>query len=291
MTDPDELHPLAVHDLEGLHDLLRACLEHDGGLPTALEPDFVRRSFLSGPGVGARDVDGRLVAATALGSPSQGVVPISGAVHPTHRGRGFGTSLLRWSIRAASGERVQLRSEAVTVELEQLAREFGFSKTFGELVMCRSSQLPLVPLPAIPHATEHWTADSAHAFYDAYVESFAERPGFPGWTEREWVDQMTSDDGFRPESSMVVYDPSHLPIGFVLVESNWIEQVGVAPAWRRTGLAKALVGHAIEQVAAGGADTVWLNVNEDNAPAISLYQELGFTRYGRRARYEQSIPG
>ncbi len=287
MTDPDLLTPLTALDLEGLRDLVVACLDHDGGLPAAADAAFVRRVFLGGPGVGARDAGGRLLAAVALGQPSDGVVPVSGAVHPAHRARGLGVRLLRWSIREARGVSVQLRSESVTAELERLAVRCGFTKVFGELVMRRPARRP-GPRAAPGLATRPWTVDSLDAFFEAYCGSFRDRPGFPGWTRPQWVEHVTGDPAFRPDASVVVSDAHDGPIGFVLVSGPWIDQLGVVPAWRRRGIATGLLGHAIERIVARGADAVWLNVNEDNASAISLYEGLGFTRFGRRGRFDQT---
>jgi N-acetylglutamate synthase len=52
----------------------------------------------------------------------------------------------------------------------------------------------------------------------------------------------------------------------------------VAPAWRRRGLAVALTTALCAAVSAhdDGAERVLLQVAIDNAPAIALYERLGF---------------
>lgn len=55
----------------------------------------------------------------------------------------------------------------------------------------------------------------------------------------------------------------------------WISAVGVVPAWRRKGIARAMVRQLIEQAAAAGAQRVLLEVISQNTPARRLYASLG----------------
>jgi len=177
----------------------------------------------------------------------------------------------------------------MTAELETLANQAGFTRVFCELVMRRSAQLPIRFHSITGLATSPWSPDTVGAFFEAYCASFSDRPGFPGWTRQQWVEHVAGDQGTRSAASMVVFDEGDRPIGFVLTGDSWIVQIGVVPSRRREGIAKRLVGHAVEHIAAGGSEEVWLNVNEDNAPAISLYEGLGFTQFGRRGRFEQTV--
>jgi mycothiol synthase len=280
--------PLDLHDLEGIRVLVAMCVDHDGGLPDSSDADFVRRSFLAGPSIGMRASDGSLVAAAALGEPSNGVVPASGVVHPSCRGRGIGKSLVEWALSTAGDDLVQLRSESMTEEFEDLAAQFGFARVFCEHVMRRSTTPALDAHLDNGIVLRPWTDDTAHGFFEAYSASFADRPGFPGWTEPQWAENWTSDGDFRPDASLVAIDASGLPIGFVLIGAHWIEQIGVVPAWRRKGIARALLGHAVDSIAATGSEEVWLNVNENNASAMSLYEGVGFSHFGRRGRFERA---
>jgi [ribosomal protein S18]-alanine N-acetyltransferase len=81
------------------------------------------------------------------------------------------------------------------------------------------------------------------------------------------------------------------PKGFILCRAIGGEAeiltLAVDPAVRRRGTGRALVeaaaGLAIEQ----GADAFFLEVAEDNLPAIDLYQSTQFVRAGRRPGYYQ----
>lgn len=57
----------------------------------------------------------------------------------------------------------------------------------------------------------------------------------------------------------------------------WIEDVFVRERARRRGLGRALVELAIERARERGCRRIELDVDEDNAPALRLYRELGFS--------------
>ena len=66
---------------------------------------------------------------------------------------------------------------------------------------------------------------------------------------------------------------------------------GVAPAWRRQGLGRALVGATVAATAAAGASALFLEVAEDNAAARALYAATGFAAVGRRRAYYRGPDG
>jgi ribosomal-protein-alanine N-acetyltransferase len=80
-----------------------------------------------------------------------------------------------------------------------------------------------------------------------------------------------------------------LPDGFILARALAGEAevitLAVRPAARRHGLASALLQAATVQALAAGAETLFLEVAEDNAPAIALYGRSGFSLVGRRRGY------
>ena len=57
-----------------------------------------------------------------------------------------------------------------------------------------------------------------------------------------------------------------------------IQNVGVVPACRGLGLGKLLVERALAGFRAAGLRRAYLEVTAENAPAIKLYREVGFTR-------------
>ncbi|MBQ2119039.1 MAG: ribosomal protein S18-alanine N-acetyltransferase, partial [Clostridia bacterium] len=64
-----------------------------------------------------------------------------------------------------------------------------------------------------------------------------------------------------------------------------ITDVAVLPAYRRRGIAAALLRELFTRLRAGGTRHVYLEVRESNAPAIALYRSFAFSPCGRRKRY------
>jgi [ribosomal protein S18]-alanine N-acetyltransferase len=64
-----------------------------------------------------------------------------------------------------------------------------------------------------------------------------------------------------------------------------LTDLGVRQAYRRRGIARALVSALIEQARAAAARVVLLEVRASNAPAMALYAGLGFSELDRRPRY------
>lgn len=62
-------------------------------------------------------------------------------------------------------------------------------------------------------------------------------------------------------------------------------RVGVAPAERRRGLARALVEAGLTWLRAEKVEVCHLEVRVDNHGAIALYESLGFECTGRRREY------
>ncbi len=74
-------------------------------------------------------------------------------------------------------------------------------------------------------------------------------------------------------------------VGRAVAGEGEILNLAVAPEARRSGVASALLGHGLAELARAGAAEVFLEVRAGNAGAIALYQRLGFRQVGRRARY------
>jgi ribosomal protein S18 acetylase RimI-like enzyme len=63
--------------------------------------------------------------------------------------------------------------------------------------------------------------------------------------------------------------------------SGRLTSLFVHPAHRRYGIARMLVQRLLAQAVRAGLESVRLEVVADNLVAVSLYESLGFVRYGR----------
>jgi [ribosomal protein S18]-alanine N-acetyltransferase len=78
-------------------------------------------------------------------------------------------------------------------------------------------------------------------------------------------------------------------IGYLLatriIDEVHIHKLGVAGAWRRRGVASALMHVLVELAHELGCSTMTLEVREPNRPARRFYEGLGFRTEYRRPRY------
>ena len=70
----------------------------------------------------------------------------------------------------------------------------------------------------------------------------------------------------------------------VLGETDMMN-VAVSPDHRRRGIAERLITALVEALRERGSHCLTLEVRASNAPAIGLYEKLGFSQVGRRPNY------
>ena len=77
--------------------------------------------------------------------------------------------------------------------------------------------------------------------------------------------------------------------GFIIIRHTLdqaeILTIVTCPHQRKKGIARKLLGAAEQNLSAGGADIVFLEVAEDNEAAIALYKSCGYEAFGRRPAY------
>lgn len=67
--------------------------------------------------------------------------------------------------------------------------------------------------------------------------------------------------------------------------------IALDPETRGRGLAKPLLAEHAQNVRRAGGEVLFLEVAEENAPALALYRSLGFRELGRRKAYYPAEPG
>jgi len=61
--------------------------------------------------------------------------------------------------------------------------------------------------------------------------------------------------------------------------------LAVAPQYRRMGIGEELVNQLIAHLQNNEVSCLTLEVRESNAPAIALYEKMGFCEVGKRPNY------
>jgi mycothiol synthase len=286
---------LGEPDLPGVTELARECLSADGGQPFAAHPGFLRRRYLSGAETYAGFAGGRLVCVSALrraspdpaGDGPGAAAVTTGLVHPAWRRRGIGGYAFGWTADRAGPAALLAETEALGEGAHALYLSKGLSQVFAEDVMQLAGSAR--PPPAHPPAgliLSPWGQADPARFYAVYQASFRERPGFPGWTQARWVDWISDDGDFRAEWTLLA-TVGGSDVGFIAGEaSGWITQMGVVPSARGRDIGARLIGETVQRMRSAGEASITLNVNVNNPHAAALYRRLGFTRIGRRARYQ-----
>ena len=69
------------------------------------------------------------------------------------------------------------------------------------------------------------------------------------------------------------------------IDESDVMNVAVHPDFRRRGIAESLICRLVEELKKKGSHALMLEVRASNAPAISLYEKLGFLQVGCRRNY------
>ncbi len=105
------------------------------------------------------------------------------------------------------------------------------------------------------------------------------------WTEDQLRGQLR--DGMH--EFLVAEAEDGEVLGYVgmtyVLDEGYLSNVAVAPGWRRQGLAQALLKALLERARALELAFVTLEVRRGNAPAVALYEKLGFSPVGERKNY------
>jgi ribosomal-protein-alanine N-acetyltransferase len=107
-----------------------------------------------------------------------------------------------------------------------------------------------------------------------------------GWSDGE-LEQMLLDRNVVAHRATAGRGLAGFIVSRLAADEAEILSVAVASPRRGRGLARALLNLHLRRLAGLGSRAVFLEVDEDNAPARRLYQRAGFREVGRRPGYYQ----
>ncbi len=128
------------------------------------------------------------------------------------------------------------------------------------------------------HRRDRWDLDAITELEQAAFQDF-------------WPRDMLACEIEHPQAVLLLARLGGRPVGYaafrhVAGEAELL-RLAVRPEERRRGVARALVAEGFERLRGEGAQFCYLEVRQDNTPAIALYERLGFARNGRRRGYYQ----
>ena len=104
------------------------------------------------------------------------------------------------------------------------------------------------------------------------------------WSEKSITQELQND-----YSLWVVALEDDRLLGYVGSQSSYGESdmmnIAVHPEYRRVGIARSLIEYLIDELNRRGCHSLSLEVRASNAPAIGLYEKLGFQQVGLRKNY------
>ena len=104
-----------------------------------------------------------------------------------------------------------------------------------------------------------------------------------------WSEQSIASELKSTWSYWLVALEADRVVGYVGSQSSIDEadvmNVAVHPDWRRQGIAEQLIETLIGELKNRGSKALMLEVRASNAPAIALYEKLGFRQVGLRKNY------
>jgi ribosomal-protein-alanine N-acetyltransferase len=112
------------------------------------------------------------------------------------------------------------------------------------------------------------------------------------WTESQYQKFFENEVNTNSQRLPLVIEEESNLHGFLIahqINREWeLENIAVASAVRRQGLANKLVQELIRRAREANAESVFLEVRESNHLARALYEKLGFIQTGRRKAYYQA---
>lgn len=104
------------------------------------------------------------------------------------------------------------------------------------------------------------------------------------WSEKSVASELTN-----PLSAWLVALEGETVVGYIgsqtVMDESDMMNVAVHPEHRRKGIAEALIVALAQLLRDGGSNSLTLEVRASNAPAIALYEKLGFLQIGLRKNY------
>ena len=90
-----------------------------------------------------------------------------------------------------------------------------------------------------------------------------------------------TEGGVTTAHASIVRDGVEVARADAALDGDWVGVYGMAvePSHRRQGLATDLLAALVGWAGQHGARTIWLHVLTDNAPALALYESLGFVTH------------
>ena len=240
--------------------------------------------------------DGHIVGYLELSE--RGAAPFfAGWVHPDSLGQGIGRALVRLGqeLAARPAERIRTGILAVDEAAAKLLRDEGFRamRSFYRMAIDLESAPPEPELPS-GYVLRPFEAADAEGFHAAVEEAFLDHWDYEPESYEHWRKRTMDAADFDPGLWFVAVDGDEIAATLrgtgKRFGSGWINTLGVRRAWRRRGLAAALLRASFGEFWRRGERRVQLAVDaESETGAIGLYEGVGMRIEWRADIYEKEL--
>ena len=243
------------------------------------------------------NADGKIAGYAYLDPPSaEGEVTGELVVHPDRRRRGLGRALTGKLAAAAGGSVRRLWAHGDLPAAAALARSAGFERFRALWQMRRSLREPL-DQPVLPAGRTLRTfvpGQDEDDWLSLNGRAFAKHPEQGGWTRHD-LELREQEPWFDP-AGFFIAERGGLMAGFHWTKVHGpdlgeVYVVGVDPTEQGSGLGRALTLAGLHHLRDLGVAEAMLYVDEDNVPAIRMYEALGFAKAKVDAMYRRSPRG
>jgi mycothiol synthase len=234
-----------------------------------------------------------------------------GGVLPEWRHRGIGTALLAHNIEksrelAATHDTDRPRilgswTSDRMVDAQAILRKAGFEpvRWFFEMTRDLSQPIPDVPMPDGLEVREV-TEDQLRQIWTADVEAFRDHWGGFDDSEDNYQRFLTRPS-HDPSLWVIAWDGDEVAGGVINaidaeeneqlgVKRGWLHSVFTRRAWRKRGLANALIARSLVKIRDRGMDTGILGVDAANPTgALGLYERNGFVVLERSTAWRRPL--
>lgn len=104
-----------------------------------------------------------------------------------------------------------------------------------------------------------------------------------------WSEKSIASEVHNPLAYWLVAEDGGEILGYIgsqsVLDAADVMNLAVSPDHRRKGIGEKLIKALTRHLQENGVIALLLEVRVSNAPAISLYEKLGFVQVGRRPRY------
>ena len=233
---------------------------------------------------------------------------IGGWVLPEWRRKGIGTAMLHWGEAMARqsatwqhpNERLEFAANATSTEEDATALLLteGYEVGFTTLEMRFDVSTNLPATPRLPEGIELRLVVPEHypllvsSIIESYQNAFSHNRFRATFDRVAYYSDELRKPKYDPKLWYVAWDGNEVAGQVFLVIENsevCVHQVSVRPAWRRKGLARALLIRALQDVRKRGEEVIWLDTYaEYQTRAMDLYYNLGFQLVKEFQRYRKS---